>query len=203
MTVSPSCCACILVVVCTNTCGCSEFPLITSCGSHQTEWATAGAMTTHAKPELPLITCFRSFKIPEVYELVDAVYANLKIPMTKEFFVVGHSQGGCCTVEVVACSLAKDRVAAIAPGPPHSMILAVYSSCNTLCYDSWDSNAEKCFIQKRRLRLAAHWWDDECDAEERTDFCMGRLWAYYFPSGTSANLSESGDDAEGRRPASV
>ena len=53
--------------------------------------------------------------VPELVELVDAVYAEFKIPKEKKFFVVGHSQGACCAIEVAACPAVKDRVAAIAP----------------------------------------------------------------------------------------
>jgi len=53
--------------------------------------------------------------IPELMELVDAVFSEYKIPKEKKFFVIGTSMGGTITVEMAACPEVRDRIAAIAP----------------------------------------------------------------------------------------
>lgn len=53
--------------------------------------------------------------VPELVELVDEVYKESKIPMEKKFFVVGHSMGATCAIEMAACPAVRDRIEAIAP----------------------------------------------------------------------------------------
>jgi pimeloyl-ACP methyl ester carboxylesterase len=53
--------------------------------------------------------------VPELLELVDTVYKESKIPPEKKFFVVGHSMGACCAIEMAACPEVRDRIEAIAP----------------------------------------------------------------------------------------
>ena len=53
--------------------------------------------------------------VAELIELVDAVYAERKIPPEKKFFITGHSMGATCTIEMAACPAIRDRIAAIAP----------------------------------------------------------------------------------------
>ena len=48
-------------------------------------------------------------------EVVDAVYAEKKIPKEKKFFVAGHSMGGTWTLNLAACPETRDRIEAIAP----------------------------------------------------------------------------------------
>lgn len=51
----------------------------------------------------------------ELTELVDAVYAEFKIPKEKKFFVTGHSMGGTWALSMAACPDVRDRIEAIAP----------------------------------------------------------------------------------------
>ena len=51
----------------------------------------------------------------ELLEVVDAVYAEFKVPADKKFFVTGHSMGGTWSIEMAACPATRDRIEAIAP----------------------------------------------------------------------------------------
>ena len=51
----------------------------------------------------------------EFLEVVDAVYAEFKVPADKKFFVAGHSMGGTWSIEMAACPATRDRIEAIAP----------------------------------------------------------------------------------------
>ena len=51
----------------------------------------------------------------ELLEVVDAVYAEVQIPVQKKFFVTGHSMGGTWSIEMAACPTTRDRIEAIAP----------------------------------------------------------------------------------------
>eukprot|EP00746_Dinoflagellata_sp_MGD_P167701 gnl/MRDRNA2_/MRDRNA2_98542_c0_seq1.p1 gnl/MRDRNA2_/MRDRNA2_98542_c0~~gnl/MRDRNA2_/MRDRNA2_98542_c0_seq1.p1 ORF type:complete len:504 (+),score=137.50 gnl/MRDRNA2_/MRDRNA2_98542_c0_seq1:66-1514(+) len=53
--------------------------------------------------------------VPELVELVDAVYLESKIPPEKKFFVVGSSMGATIAIEMAACPEVRDRIEAIAP----------------------------------------------------------------------------------------
>eukprot|EP00747_Dinoflagellata_sp_TGD_P082837 gnl/TRDRNA2_/TRDRNA2_161850_c0_seq1.p1 gnl/TRDRNA2_/TRDRNA2_161850_c0~~gnl/TRDRNA2_/TRDRNA2_161850_c0_seq1.p1 ORF type:complete len:392 (+),score=77.47 gnl/TRDRNA2_/TRDRNA2_161850_c0_seq1:112-1287(+) len=53
--------------------------------------------------------------VPELVELMDALYKEWSIPAEKKFFVVGHSMGACSTIEMAACPEVRDRIEAIAP----------------------------------------------------------------------------------------
>jgi pimeloyl-ACP methyl ester carboxylesterase len=52
--------------------------------------------------------------VPELVELVDAVYKESNIPMEKKFFVAGHSMGATIAIEMAACPEVRDRIEAIA-----------------------------------------------------------------------------------------
>ena len=53
--------------------------------------------------------------VAELTELIDAVFAEKKIPTDKKLFVIGHSMGATCAIEMAACPDIRDRIAAIAP----------------------------------------------------------------------------------------
>ena len=59
--------------------------------------------------------CITVYSILSFVEVVDAVYAEKKIPKEKKFFVAGHSMGGTWTLNLAACPETRDRIEAIAP----------------------------------------------------------------------------------------
>ena len=120
--------------------------------------------------------CITVYSILSFVEVVDAVYAEKKIPKEKKFFVAGHSMGGTWTLNLAACPETRDRIEAIAPisSPTDLFNPRVTKDDKTAIYKG--ANFEG--VDGRTIR-------NKC--------CKGIIWRWMFRSSASFLMVRKGD----------